>query len=135
MDTEALLDKVRDSIKPTMVYSEPIERDGVIVVTASSVMGGGGGGEGEAGGAGALEGEGEATGSGGGFGVVARPAGAFVIRGQEVVWVPVVDPNRRLALAGIIAIVAICAWRSVLVRLFDRVSPDGAMRRFGARRG
>jgi hypothetical protein len=58
-----------------------------------------------------------------------------VIRGQEVAWVPVVDPNRRLALAGIIAIVAICAWRSVLVRLFDRVARKGNMCRLPARRG
>ncbi len=118
MDANALLDKVRDSMKPTLVYSEPIERDGVIVITASSVMGGGGGGEGEAEGSGT--GQGEATGSGGGFGVVARPSGAFVIRGQEVEWVPVVDRNRQIALAGVMAIVAICALRSIAVRLLDR---------------
>jgi len=118
MDAEALLDKVRDSMKPTMVYSDPIERDGMIVITASSVMGGGGGGEGESEASGS--GQGEATGSGGGFGVVAKPAGAFVIRGQEVEWVPVIDRNRQLALAGIVAVVAICAWRSVAVKLLSR---------------
>jgi uncharacterized spore protein YtfJ len=118
MDANALLDKVRDSMKPTMVYSEPIERDGVIVITASSLMGGGGGGEGEAEGGGT--GRGEATGSGGGFGVVARPSGAFVIRGVEVEWVPVVDRNRQIALAGIMTIVAICALRSVVVRVLER---------------
>ena len=43
-----------------------------------------------------------------------------LIRGGEVEWVPVVDRNRQIALAGIMTIVAICALRSVVVRVLER---------------
>ena len=63
-------------------YGEPIEQEGVTVVPAAVVGGGGGGG-------------GDDTDNGGaGFGLRARPAGAYVIRGQEVTWVPAVDVTR-----------------------------------------
>ncbi len=34
---------------------------------------------------------------GSGFGILARPAGAYVIRGDEVKWLPAVDANRVTA--------------------------------------
>jgi len=46
MDASELLSRIRDGMTATTVYAEPIERDGVIVIPASSVMGGGGGGGG-----------------------------------------------------------------------------------------
>jgi uncharacterized spore protein YtfJ len=69
------------------VYGEPYERDGVTIVPAAVVYGGGGLGVGN-----------RHLKEGGGFGVVARPAGAFVISGGEVRWQPAVDVT-RLALA------------------------------------
>ena len=52
------------------------------MIPAAVVFGGGGGG-----------GNSDDNG-GGGFGVVARPAGAYVIRGADVRWQPAVDPAR-----------------------------------------
>jgi hypothetical protein len=60
-----------DAIAAKRVYADPIEGDGVTVVPAAVVLGAGGGG-----------GDSEDKG-GGGFGLVARPAGAYVIRGDD----------------------------------------------------
>ena len=64
------------------MFGEPHEEDGVTVIPAATVRGGGGGG-----------GDEEDNG-GAGFGVMARPAGAYVIKDGEVQWKPAVDPNR-----------------------------------------
>ncbi len=77
-----ILEGARDAITVGRVYGEPIEQEGVTLVPAAVVGGGGGGG-------------GDDTDNGGaGFGLRARPAGAYVIRGQEVTWVPAVDVTR-----------------------------------------
>lgn len=39
--------------------------------------------------------------AGGGFGVMARPVGAYVIRGDQVEWRPAIDTG-RLAMAGLV---------------------------------
>jgi uncharacterized spore protein YtfJ len=80
----------RDAITVKRAYGDPYEKDGVTVIPAAKVMTGGGGGEGDA-----PEGQGKGTGSG--FGIAARPAGAYVIRGDEVKWLPAVDANRVIA--------------------------------------
>lgn len=77
------------------VYGEPYERDGVTIVPAAVVYGGGGLGIGSA----HLK-------EGGGFGVVARPAGAFVIRDGEVRWQPAVDVTKLVA-AGLLGLAAV----------------------------
>lgn len=123
MDASELLSKVRDGMTATTVYSEPIERDGVIVIPASSVMGGGGGGGGPVP-AGGEAGEGRVAaggeGSGVGFGVNAKPAGAFVIRGQDVEWVPAIDRNRQIMLGSLMGLLVILTIRGVLFRLLKR---------------
>src|SRR5919106_4005601 len=58
------------------------------------VVRGGGGGHDERG----QEGE------GGGFGVVARPAGAYIVKDGTVRWRPAVDVNRLVAAIGAVAI-------------------------------
>jgi len=123
MDASELLSRIRDGMTATTVYAEPIERDGVIVIPASSVMGGGGGGGGPIPATGE-EGEdrvtGGAEGSGVGFGVSAKPAGAFVIRGQDVEWVPAIDRNRQIMLGSLIGLLVILTVRGVLLRLLKR---------------
>ena len=123
MDASELLTKLREGMTSTTVYGEPIERDGVIVIPASSVMGGGGGGggmtpmtavEGEVG-AGAT-----GEGSGLGFGVTAKPAGAFVIRGEDVEWIPAIDRNRQILFGSLMGILVILTIRGVLSRLLKR---------------
>jgi hypothetical protein len=73
-------------------------------VPAAAVFGGGGGGGDEA------------QNGGGGFGLMARPVGAYVIRGEDVTWVPATDP--LLALLGwqLVAGLALVVARSLLRR-------------------
>ena len=75
----------QDAITVKRVFGDPIETEGVTVIPAAKVGGGGGGG-----------GENENNG-GGGFGLGARPVGAYVIKGDDVRWVPAVDVNRLSA--------------------------------------
>ena len=92
------------------IYGDPYEKNGVTVIPAARVMGGAGGGGGAEGvtdstGAAADSSAGApGTGSGVGFGMSGGPVGAFVIKGDEVKWVPAVDVN-RLMLGFQIAIV------------------------------
>ncbi|MGY1808306.1 spore germination protein GerW family protein [Blastococcus sp. SYSU D00669] len=88
MTVSELIPTVRDALTVRRVFGEPYERDGVTVIPAAVVRGGGGGGSGRQGGE--QEGEGE----GGGFGLIARPAGALVVKDGEVTWQPAVDVNR-----------------------------------------
>ena len=96
-----ILDQVKDVVTGATVFGAPYEKDGVTVIPASKVSGGGGGGQdaGEAGGA--------------GVGLDARPAGAFVIKGSDVSWIPAIDVNRIVFVGQIVLLVAILSWRSV----------------------
>ena len=97
-----LVAAARDALSVRHVFGEPVERDAVTVIPAAVLRGGVGGG----GGADAERGQ---RGEGGGFGVVARPAGAFVIKDGEVSWRPVVDLHRILGLAATVAAVGLVA--------------------------
>lgn len=98
MDPRDALKSVRDALSVRQVFGQPVERDGVTVIPAATVIGGGGAGGGESP---AKEGEGQTqTGSGSGFGGVMWPAGAFEIRDGHVTWRPAVDMT-RIALAAI----------------------------------
>jgi uncharacterized spore protein YtfJ len=103
-----ILEQVKELVGGTTVYDAPYEKDGMTIIAASRVMGGGGGGEmgDEAGGTGG-------SGAGGGVGLDARPAGAFVIQGDDVKWIPAVDVNRIILGAQLVAIIALLTWRSV----------------------
>ena len=83
MQVQELLEGAREGLNARHEYGEPYEHNGVTVIPASAVRGGGGGGSDASGG-----------GAGGGFGVMARPTGAWVIKGDEVTWKPVVDPTK-----------------------------------------
>ena len=71
-DVDEILRGAREAISVTRVFGEPHEQDGVTVIPAATVRGGGGGG-----------GDSEDNG-GGGFGLMAKPAGAYVIKDGEV---------------------------------------------------
>lgn len=98
MELGQLVSSARDIFSARLVYAEPVERDGVVVIPAAAVFGGGGGG---GDGSGALP-----VRQGAGFGVFARPAGAFVVRGESVTWVPALDVT-RLGLAAAVTVVAL----------------------------
>lgn len=96
MNLEELMAKARDTVTVKRVYSEPIEKDGLTVITAAVVSGGAGGG-------GGYSPDGE-NGEGGGFGVGARPVGAYVISGGKLSWQPAVDVNRLVRTVASVAI-------------------------------
>ena len=94
-----ILDQVKDVVTGATVFGAPYEKDGVTVIPAAKVSGGGGQDAGEAGGA--------------GVGVDARPAGAFVVKGSDVSWIPAIDVNRIVLVGQIVLLAAILSWRSV----------------------
>ena len=95
MQLQDVLDAPRETFNVRRVFGEPIEKGEVTVIPVATVAGGGGGGGGPT-----DEKTGAETGSGAGFGGMARPAGVYVIRGQEVAWEPSLDVT-LIALAGI----------------------------------
>jgi uncharacterized spore protein YtfJ len=96
MKVAELVTSVRDAITVSRVFAEPYVTDGVTIIAAATVVGGAGGGGGH-------DDRGQ-EGEGGGFGVVARPAGAYVIKDGRVRWRPAVDVNRLTATIGAVAI-------------------------------
>jgi uncharacterized spore protein YtfJ len=96
------IDRARDAITVRRVFGDPIEREGVTLVPAANVRGGGGGG-------------GDTTGNGGGgFGLSASPAGAYIIRGDDVRWEPAVDVNRIVIGGLLVGALGLLVIRSVL---------------------
>ena len=97
-----ILDAPRDAFNVRRVFGDPIEKGETTVIPVAFVAGGSGGGEGPVG-----ENAGAETGAGGGIGGMARPAGVYVIRGDEVAWEPALDVT-LIAMAGI-ALTAVIA--------------------------
>ncbi|MGI9585106.1 MAG: hypothetical protein ACR2N7_05900 [Acidimicrobiia bacterium] len=77
----SVTEKIQDRFTAGIVYGEPSESQGTVVLPAARVLGGGGGGSDQTGGEGA------------GFGMYAAPAGAWVIRDGKAHWKPAVDPS------------------------------------------
>ena len=105
MKVEELLAQSRDALTVKRVFGEPIERDGVTVVPVASVsalLGGGQGGGGE--------GAGYGEGGGYGFLVRARPAGAYIIKDDEVSWEPAINVNAIVAGAEPAIVATPCAF-------------------------
>lgn len=98
-----ILDQVKEVVGGTTVFGQPYEKNGITVIPAATVWGGGGGGQ-----------DSSAEGAaGGGAGVQARPVGAFVVKGEDVSWVPAIDISRIVLMGQIVMIIAIVSWRSV----------------------
>lgn len=95
-----LMDAWKDTYAVRRVFGDPIEKDGVMVIPVAIVGGGGGGGMGGGSGMGGDPGMPDASGEGGGFGGMARPAGVYVIRADNVEWLPALNVT-ALGLAGI----------------------------------
>jgi uncharacterized spore protein YtfJ len=93
-----VLKQARTAMGAKRVYAKPVASDGVTVIPAARVLGGAGGGNGGPQGAG--------QGEGGGFGVMARPVGAFVIKGGTVRWKPAVDLLPLLGLGLLLLLAA-----------------------------
>ena len=94
-NVDEILGGARDAMTVKRVFGDPIETDGVTVVPVAKVAGGGGGG-------------GDSDHNGGaGFGVMAKPAGVYVIKDGEVTWKPAIDVSRIL----LAAIALVSVWR------------------------
>ena len=108
MDARELTKAVREALSARQVFGEPVERDGVTVIPAATVIGGGGAGGGEP----PEDGEaGPQSGIGIGFGGMMWPAGAFEIRGDRVTWRPAIDLTRVLVTVLVLAIAVVRARR------------------------
>jgi uncharacterized spore protein YtfJ len=123
MDIQGLLTHARDTMTVKQVFGEPYEKGGVTVIPVAAV-GGGGGGTGEQ--------KGESKGGGGGFGMSARPAGVYVIKGDEVRWIPAFDMNRVIMGGQIVAIIALLTLRTI-VKTVSRAKEHAAQLEQGAR--
>ena len=112
MEARELIEGVRDALSVRQVFGEPVERDGVTVIPAATVMGGG-----AVAAASSREPSTEArgraassqSGFGAGFGGVMWPAGAFEIRDGRVTWRPAIDVTRVLVMALVLAIALVRA--------------------------
>lgn len=102
-----LLDEGRQLFTANRVFGQPYEKNGVTVITAASVRGGLGGGEGD-------QGEGQPTGGGGGMGMTARPVGAFLVKGNEVSWIPAADTTRVILASQLLVLVGLLVIRSIV---------------------
>lgn len=119
LDVATMMETAKDTFSVRRVFGDPIAHNGIQVIPAVRVRGGGGSGGGpQAAGAPDPDGIGAvgagSAGSGGGFGLVASPAGVFVVDGNEVRWRPAVNAE-RIVLSGM-ALVAFALWmlRSIL---------------------
>jgi uncharacterized spore protein YtfJ len=108
MDAADLLTKLSDNLSVRRAFGTAYEKDGVLVIPVALVAGGGGGGtarprhgdpaadplyEGGPMAPGAPPPHPEPADAGGGFGGLVWPAGAYVMNGDQVRWVPAVDPT------------------------------------------
>jgi len=108
VNVENLLAKVADNLSVRRAFGTAYEKEGMLIIPVAIVAGGGGGGIGQnrrgnpaAGPGGPPEEAAPAhdptpqdsgpTEEGGGFGGLVLPSGAFVVKGDQVRWVPAVD--------------------------------------------
>ena len=108
MDVETLLAKTSDNLSVRRAFGTAYEKDGMLIIPVAMVAGGGGAGtahprrgnsaarpDSPAGQSAAAH-DAAAQDSahmdaGGGFGGLVLPSGAYVVKGEEVRWVPAVD--------------------------------------------
>jgi uncharacterized spore protein YtfJ len=127
MDVQKMIKRMTESLSASRAFGPAYEKDGVMLIPVAMVAGGGGGGEGPSVSVDedddedlaprGLDETGQSTGSGGGFGGVVMPVGAYVVKDQQVKWVPAVNPTVVLLAA------------LVLVRMILRARARSARRR------
>ena len=89
----SVAESIQEKFSAGLVYGDPVESNGTVVLPAARVRGGGGGG--------AEEGGGE----GGGFGLSAMPSGAWIVDGDGAKWKPAIDVGLFVAGGYLVAIV------------------------------
>jgi uncharacterized spore protein YtfJ len=116
LDVENLLARASDNLSVRRAFGAAYEKDGLLIIPVALVAGGGGGGTSgtryHSPAAGpdpvtASDAAPQRTDSGGGFGGLVLPEGAYVVRGDQVRWVPAVSPTLVvLASLGLVRILA-----------------------------
>jgi uncharacterized spore protein YtfJ len=124
MDVENLLARAADNLSVRRAFGTAYEKDGMLIIPVAIVAGGGGGGTArtQRGNSaarpdtppeeGATSQDPGRTDAGGGFGGLVLPSGAYVVKGDEVRWVPAVDVT--------IAVLASLSLVRVLARTWTR---------------
>jgi uncharacterized spore protein YtfJ len=104
MNAKDLLGKIGNNLSVGRSFGTAYEKDGLYIIPVALVAGGGGGGEGPTAPSSTSESESSEddahTPSGAGFGGVVIPVGAYVVKDDDVRWVPAVNVT-LLALAGL----------------------------------
>jgi len=93
-----IVERLQQNFSAGMVYADPVEKDGTVLLPAVWVAGGGGGGSDMS--------EDAVERGGGGFGLFARPSGSWVVTDRGAEWVPAVDLT-ALALAGTVLVLGL----------------------------
>jgi len=123
MDVGTILAKAAENLSVRRAFGTAYEKDGMLIIPVALVAGGGGGGTGTRSGdstarpdappaevpAGhdAASQDPERTGDGGGFGGLVLPSGVYVVKGDQVRWVPAVDTTIvALASLGLVRMLA-----------------------------
>ena len=107
MDVQELLSKVAQHLSVSRAFGTAYEKDGSLVIPVALVAGGGGGGEGTSGPPSSdpalddedADSDAESSGSGGGFGGVVMPVGVYVVKDEQVRWVPAINANLVIVVA------------------------------------
>jgi uncharacterized spore protein YtfJ len=111
VDVQELIGKVGQNLSVSRAFGTAYEKDGTLVIPVAFVAGGGGGGEGTSGSSTSdasddveseyddTPAEGASSGTGGGFGGVVMPAGVYVMKDEQVRWVPAVNANLVIIVA------------------------------------
>ena len=121
MQAREILAQARDAMNARRVFGEPIDRDGVTIVPVMRLLGGAAGVMTDAVADATTDAsiepaaglQGAAASFGVGFGVKASPAGVYVIKGDDVRWLPAVEPERLAFIAGTIVVIALLIVRSI----------------------
>jgi uncharacterized spore protein YtfJ len=111
MDAGDLLAKASDNLSVRRAFGAAYEKDGALIIPVAFVAGGGGGGRSrtpataqDATPPDATPPDTRRTDAGGGMGGVVLPSGVYVVKDDQVRWVPAVDVT-------IIALASLCAVR------------------------
>jgi uncharacterized spore protein YtfJ len=119
MDTENILARLAENLSVRRAFGAAYEKDGMLIIPVALVAGGGGGGTGARPdgppGAGSAEQDSAPKDSrradaGGGYGGLVLPSGAYVVKGDQVRWVPAVDTTILVLASLSLARVLTRAW-------------------------
>jgi len=127
MDVENVLVKASDNLSVRRAFGAAYEKDGMLIIPVAVVAGGGGGGtsrhrHSNPAARSDLPAPTDATpqesgrmDAGGGFGGLVLPSGAYVVKGDQVRWVPAVD--------GTLVVLASLSLARLLARIWTRRHP------------